>query len=92
MLADDVHNQNDKVVIVEHETDERRNLETTSYFKQLHVICTEKFPITLSKRIEIIFKQEKELIEIDLMAITNFRQTSLYFYLFGKFQRSLSYF
>ena len=79
MYSESAYNENDNVVIFEHETNETRNLETSQNFKLLQVICTEKFPITLAKKIEITLKNQKKLYEIDLIAISNLRENSKYF-------------
>lgn len=60
--------KNNVIIVHNHLTNQQLNSEITTKDTTFHIICTEKFPLTPTKKIEILMTSETNLYEIDLIA------------------------
>ena len=67
---------NDEINVVDYYNTENITTEVSSKLQNFHIVCTEKFSLTVTKRIEIIMKNDKKLYEIELYAMSIYRQNS----------------
>ena len=67
---------NDEINVIDYYNMENITTEVSSKLNNFHIVCTEKFSLTVTKRIEIRLKSDKKLYEIDLYAMSIYTQNS----------------